>query len=245
MSALIRYDAARHALKVAQQVDEVKDIRDKAQALAAYARQAKDADMINWATEIKLRAERRCGELLKKTPRNKGDATPPDTPEGGVVPTLEQIGVSHKQSSDFQAIADIPEEEFEEAITEPKPSTASLVKKAKKKAEPKEKKPKPEKKAKVEKSEEEDNTLKELQAANKEILVLQAQSESLQKDDKDAEIIKLHKRIEGLEGRLASAITTKTVAEKDCKYATNLLRDIRKALKVEKNNEILQAIRES
>lgn len=147
MSALIRYDAARHALKVAQQVDEVKDIRDKAQALAAYARQAKDADMINWATEIKLRAERRCGELLKKTPRNKGDATPPDTPEGGVVPTLEQIGVSHKQSSDFQAIADISEEEFEEAITEPKSSTASLVKKAKKKAEPKEKKPKPEKKA--------------------------------------------------------------------------------------------------
>ncbi|MBC7704314.1 MAG: hypothetical protein H7274_10295 [Rhodoferax sp.] len=39
-------------------------IRDKAEAMAAYARQAKDTEMIQWATAIKVRAERRCGELL-------------------------------------------------------------------------------------------------------------------------------------------------------------------------------------
>ncbi len=61
---LADYDSGRRMIESAANQDEVKRIRDKAQALAQYARLAKDTDLLGWVTEIKVRAERRCGELL-------------------------------------------------------------------------------------------------------------------------------------------------------------------------------------
>ena len=55
---LVRYDAARHALAEARSVDEMKDIKDRAEAIRAYGVQVNDTDMVSWASEIKLRAMR-------------------------------------------------------------------------------------------------------------------------------------------------------------------------------------------
>ena len=72
MTALIRYDAARKAIAAAHRVDEAKKIRDKAEAVRTYAKLAGDLDMQNMAAEIRIRAERRAGQLLLEMEKNPG-----------------------------------------------------------------------------------------------------------------------------------------------------------------------------
>ena len=50
-TSLVRYDAMCRAIDAAFEVDEVKDIRDKAIALETYARQAKNVEAERQACE--------------------------------------------------------------------------------------------------------------------------------------------------------------------------------------------------
>src|SRR5437868_2255638 len=67
---LVKYDQMCNAVAQCRWIDEVKEIRDKAVALAAYARQAKNFEAERHLIEIRLRAERRCGELLIEMAKN-------------------------------------------------------------------------------------------------------------------------------------------------------------------------------
>ena len=64
MTALIKYEAACLALAECKAVDEVKSWVDKAAAMHAYGRMAKDKTLEVDAAEIRIRAERRLGELI-------------------------------------------------------------------------------------------------------------------------------------------------------------------------------------
>lgn len=98
---------------------------DLAVAGFAYARQAKDSQLIQYATEIKVRAERRCGELLARTEKNRGAATPSNDTRAST-PTLREMGITYDESSRYQQLAAMPAEHFETAVATAK-ATAGEV----------------------------------------------------------------------------------------------------------------------
>src|ERR1700751_3216659 len=139
MTALIRYDAARRALAAAHRVDEVKAIRDKAEAVRVYAKQAGDFELQNQAAEIRIRAERRAGQLLsdmEKNPGRRGEGRPRkdgtkvtrSASASAYPPTLDEIGISKDQSSKWQRLALLVDEStFEKALIQAREKNGELT----------------------------------------------------------------------------------------------------------------------
>lgn len=118
MNELVRYDAACRALAEAKAVDEVKDIADKAAAMGLYARQAKNRDLEIDAAEIRMRAERRLGEMLASSPKNAGARGVGKSGVPAEHPTFKDAGIDKKLSSRAQRMAAVPEDKFEGMIGE-------------------------------------------------------------------------------------------------------------------------------
>lgn len=117
---LLPLDQARQLLAQCMRVDEAKDIRDKAQAIGAYLRQQKASGAAqNDAAEIKLRAERRLGELLEPDQEKRGGAKSQRA-------TLPE-GISRSQSARWQDIARVPEEKFEAFIAQTRESGGEVT----------------------------------------------------------------------------------------------------------------------
>jgi len=123
--SLAKYDAACRAIDAAKSVLEARKIRDTAEALRAYAKQAKNKDLEVDAAEIRIRAERRVGELIRKqkgtiglAPAGRPKKIGSDEEPISRQPTLADAGIDKKLSFRGQRLARMSRPEFETLIVE-------------------------------------------------------------------------------------------------------------------------------
>jgi phage N-6-adenine-methyltransferase len=123
-------ERAREMIAACRNVDEAKDIADKAAAVQVYLRASGAAlHAQNDAAEIALRAQRRMGEMLAETDFSKG-GRPPKTPGAQPVvsvPTLAALGVSEDESRRAQRLAAVPASEFDSRIAVVRDASAKLT----------------------------------------------------------------------------------------------------------------------
>ena len=154
---LVNYNSARKSLATCVRVDEVKKIRDANVAVQVYAKLAKDTELEDMATEIRLRAERRAGEILIKM-KETGERATGGGVYGGRPATgqsraskfrakkrsetdrealrdkpkplrLRDIGITEDQAGDWQKLARVPEKQFERDLAAAKDHTPTPRKK--------------------------------------------------------------------------------------------------------------------
>ena len=118
---LVEIDQAKAALDRATSIPEVRLVRDKAESVRIFLRQQQATLATqNRAAELKLHAERRLGQLLKDQVRRGG------SPKSQRETSLPD-GISRTQSHRWQRIASIPENEFENHVSEKKTSGAEIT----------------------------------------------------------------------------------------------------------------------
>jgi hypothetical protein len=126
------YRNAVAALRECSRIDACADWANRAEAIASYARQAKDNELRAMADRIQARAIRRCGELLAEIKAARGRRTDLELREG-TLPRLTRseaatdAGLSEHQRKTALRVASLPEKEFDAAIEAPAPTTVTAL----------------------------------------------------------------------------------------------------------------------
>jgi phage N-6-adenine-methyltransferase len=128
---LVRYDTACRAIAQARATDEVLKIRDQGGMLRAYARQAKNRDLEITAVEIRVRAERRIGELIQRqretiglakgaagTGRPKLGGFKSNPPKKDSRPSLAEAGIDKNLADRARKLAALPTAQFETKVSD-------------------------------------------------------------------------------------------------------------------------------
>jgi hypothetical protein len=114
---LPRYEQACRAVAEARTVDEVREIAANADALRAYAKQAKNRQLELDAAEIRIRAERRLGEIMAAQRDtvgvNKGGGDHRVERKPGDPATLAEAGIDKNLAHRARALAGMVSERFE------------------------------------------------------------------------------------------------------------------------------------
>lgn len=127
------YQRAKDELARCDRIDECKDWSDKALALAAYARQAKDEQFLAMAVRIQTRAIARAGELLAEIEAGKNRF---DNRRVGAGPSINRrqaaadAGLSERQRKTALRVATFKRknpERYERMLEGPKPPSPTKL----------------------------------------------------------------------------------------------------------------------
>lgn len=124
----LNYEAAQRALAECSRLDECQEWAVKAEAMASYARQAKDETLRKYADRIQARAIRRCGELLREIPPANGanqnigaGADPKVTRKSAAT----EAGLSVRQRKTALRVAAVPADVFEAQVNSDNPPSVT------------------------------------------------------------------------------------------------------------------------
>ena len=127
--ALTYLDNARTQIETATDFLTLKDIHDRLVAVRTFCKAAKlSFEITQRCSELKIRCERRAGELL-----NGRDKHPPgphslDRSQAATYPPkLEDLDITKSQSSRWQSIAAVPDKDFDKRIDEIKKSGREIT----------------------------------------------------------------------------------------------------------------------
>lgn len=142
MNSLATLDRATQMLAEVRSVDDAKKIIDLAEAARVYAKQVKlGLEAQNHAAEIKIRAQRRAGEILREMEKSEGgrpveNRLQPATgfanaPAGliakGSLPTYSDLGIEKRDAHVWQTLASMDAPVFEQFIAEKRDAVEEIT----------------------------------------------------------------------------------------------------------------------
>lgn len=128
MNQLQKIDQARQALIEARSIEDVKELRDKAQVIHQFAKRRNySREVQDYAAEFVIDAEIKMGNMLKETPKHKpGRIGRYRSEKSTDMPKLSELGISKNESSKFQYMAK-NKKEINDKIEQTKKSGKQIV----------------------------------------------------------------------------------------------------------------------
>lgn len=126
---LVLRDNAKAELMQIKSIEDGIGYLNKISSIEVWVRaEKKDAELQNLIAEQKLRTQRILGSLIKQGQENGEIRRREDNNHvSSHKLVLEDVGITKNQSSNFKAIAEIPDETFEEFIQEKKDAVNNAV----------------------------------------------------------------------------------------------------------------------
>jgi 16S rRNA G966 N2-methylase RsmD len=125
MDEIVPAQGLEAKIRESNDIGELKEIHDKAEAIRSYVRKAGESlQRQNEYAEVKVRVERRCGEILPDVIGHGGDRKSESRLDRR---TLKELGISKYQSHCWQTIAKWPVEHFEAHVAKAKDSNRELT----------------------------------------------------------------------------------------------------------------------